>query len=488
MNEMYFKSTSVIVFSLSFIFLILALINIWPFTIDDMYITLRYARNWSYGEGLLWNINEPPVEGYSNFLFVLLGKFLLNFKVNVVVFFKFLGILGLFLTLLGQFLLSRRLVPANIALLPLLWTMLYSGEVIWSVSGLETTFYQALLIFCVYYLAKALENTSKQNINFCINVFCGFLASLARPEAPILVGIFYLIAVYYHAEYRHNILKALVLFGLLYIPYFLWRIIYFHELFPNPIYCKGNAFGYFGVLDKQYLALSWAFILLSLFAKKDKYFYWLLFPSILYLILLINSDSVSAFLNRLFLPAFVMLLPLAFSGLNNIINKISSNIFLSFALKLCSVLFIALLFIPKFTLNQYKTFAQNPVKGENLRLEVVNWLNANIKPDSRIVLADCGLIPYATEHNYIDSYCLNNKKMSHIKDKDRYLKFCDEIMSTKPEVIILTSFFKKQQKIYTPADKCLLEKLKNSDIYQLQEKFVSNDHNSQYEYEVFRLQ
>ena len=45
------------------------------FTIDDTYISLRYAKNWASGAGLLWNINSPPIEGSSNFIFVVKGLF-----------------------------------------------------------------------------------------------------------------------------------------------------------------------------------------------------------------------------------------------------------------------------------------------------------------------------------------------------------------------------------------------------------------------------
>ena len=39
---------------------------------DDAYITLRYARNFAAGQGLVYNPGEPPVEGYTNFSLTLL--------------------------------------------------------------------------------------------------------------------------------------------------------------------------------------------------------------------------------------------------------------------------------------------------------------------------------------------------------------------------------------------------------------------------------
>ena len=38
---------------------------------DDAMISMRYARNLAEGNGLLWNAGQPPVEGYTNFLWTL---------------------------------------------------------------------------------------------------------------------------------------------------------------------------------------------------------------------------------------------------------------------------------------------------------------------------------------------------------------------------------------------------------------------------------
>ncbi len=38
---------------------------------DDAMISMRYARNLADGFGLVWNPGEGPVEGYSNFLWLL---------------------------------------------------------------------------------------------------------------------------------------------------------------------------------------------------------------------------------------------------------------------------------------------------------------------------------------------------------------------------------------------------------------------------------
>jgi len=37
---------------------------------DDAMISMRYARNFVQGHGLVWNAGERPVEGYTNLLWV----------------------------------------------------------------------------------------------------------------------------------------------------------------------------------------------------------------------------------------------------------------------------------------------------------------------------------------------------------------------------------------------------------------------------------
>ena len=39
----------------------------WSTTIDDAFITYRYALNWAHGHGPVWNPGEDPVEGFTNF-------------------------------------------------------------------------------------------------------------------------------------------------------------------------------------------------------------------------------------------------------------------------------------------------------------------------------------------------------------------------------------------------------------------------------------
>ena len=66
-------------------------------TRDDSFISLRYARSLKNGFGLTWNQNGEKVEGYSNFLWIIIEFVLLYFSEDPLIFVKIIGIIfGLF--------------------------------------------------------------------------------------------------------------------------------------------------------------------------------------------------------------------------------------------------------------------------------------------------------------------------------------------------------------------------------------------------------
>ena len=219
---------------------------------------------------------------------------------------------------------------------------------------------------------------------------------------------------------------------------------------------------------------------------KDKRHFFLWLPSIIYLLMLIHADPVVAFDNRLFLPAFSLLLPLSLLGFNKLILYFlkKRGVYFSFTLFFIVFLFISY-YMPWMTLDQYRYFSEAPVAGEQLRLNVVHWLDAHAKKEDSVVLADSGLIPYFSKLNFIDSYCLNNLSMAHYPVAKRYEHFCHQILLEKPNIIILTSLIEHGQVHYTPSDFCLKKHLNSDNDYQLMKTFTNNKPDPLYRYELF---
>ena len=490
------------IFIILFIYLfILQLQAVWLFTIDDMYISLRYAKNWVAGDGLLWNINAPPVEGYSNFSFVVLGALALILNSDPVIVLKAAGVIGLFLTTVFIYLITRFWFERRESFLPCIALLLYKGQIVWAVSGFETTVYQALICGAVYFSFLGLGYRSfpysREKPHPTFFFLAGLLLSFAgmtRPEAPALMAVFSLLLYWDRPQSELKVYWKGIGFFLLpllfiFLPYFLWRWNYYGFLFPNSVYCKGfinNS----TALDKNYLKLIWPFVPFALFAcfkKHDKRYYFLWLPSVIYLLMLWGSDTVAAFDNRLFLTAFVLLLPLSFKGMSDIVLMISKKrdeVYIR-TLALISI-YMALFLIPTATLSDYRYFRNNPVKGEQVRSKILHWLNTNAKKGDSVVLADAGYIPYSSDLNYIDSFCLNNISMTQYPKSQMYEQFCQNVLNEKPQVIILASLINKGEVLYTPGDNCLKPLLDERKDYKFVRSFLSSDEDTEYRYELYK--
>lgn len=486
---------------------ILQLCAAWSFTIDDMYITLRYAKNWADGYGLLWNMGEPPVEGYSSFSFLLLARFALSMHWDPVVVLKGAGVAGLFFTCLGVYAISRTWFSIRVALIPCVWLLAYKGQILWSVSGLETAFYEALICFAVFFIFRGLGYSFYPDARFkqrpLAFIMAGLLftvAGMTRPEAPALMLLYALLLLRSRFRGSSKDWQGFLLFSttllVCFAPYFFWRWHYYGHLFPNPVYCKAINNVLMGELDKNYLRLILPFAFVAAAAwyrSTDQRYYFLALPSVLYLLLLISADPIVAFDNRLFLPAFALLLPLTIKGLATLLKPLSQDLILtksgvnaSFDLAMYFIAFVlAFFFIPIMSLQAYRHFTENPVAGEQLRTKVVAWLEHNTKNGSHVVLADCGLIPYKSSRYFIDSYCLNNAEMTTFPPGLMYQYMCENILRRKPEIVILTALLDDGKVIYTPTDECLSVKLHRSKHYCFQTSFGTGNGHSFYRYEIF---
>ena len=494
------KIAGLLLFSVLFYLFVLQILAIWSFTIDDMYISLRYAKNWADGFGLVWNIGEPPVEGYSNFSFVVLARLALSWGYDPVIVLKGAGVLGLLCTCFAVYAISRLWFSWSLAIIPCVWLLAYKGQIIWTVGGLETTVYQALIAAAVYFLYKGLGYSSypepKENyrlLSFLLSGFLLVLSGMTRPEAPAFMLLFVVLLfvsrpVPSERNYWTMVAYFCSIIVICFAPYFFWRVFYYGRLFPNPVYCKGLVNDTLFMLDKNYVRLIWPFALLAIPAiwhSKDKRHYFLWLPSVVYLILLMRADPIVAFENRLFLPAFVLLLPLSLQGLAILIPRYLGSMQNFNLFMYGSAFLIVIFFMPKMTLGDYHYFTKNPVAGEQLRKNVIGWLEDHALPHSRVVLADSGLIPYKTPYAFIDSYCLNNVDMTKQPAASMYQDFCEKIVDIKPEIIILTALIENGKTIYTPADACLAATLAQSLVYCLQTSFTFGNKDSFYRYEIF---
>ena len=119
---------------------------------DDAFISFRYARNWADGLGLRFNpAADPPVEGYSNFLWTAFCAVLELLGLDVTLWPPLVSFAcGSILLYLVFDLLRRR---CELSLLPACLATLFLGcappYLVWSTGGLETVPF-ALLMFVTF--------------------------------------------------------------------------------------------------------------------------------------------------------------------------------------------------------------------------------------------------------------------------------------------------------------------------------------------------
>lgn len=207
--------------------------------VDDAYISARFARNLSQGSGLVYNrsIGESQaperVEGYSNFLWVLILA--LGWKLGLSMRFiaQSLGVLSALGCSAFLFLWVRR--ETGNKWLALIASSLLASNIYfaaWEAGGLETPLFSLLLTGAIF--AISLEKKS------LIMVLALFLA-LTRPDGVLFfAGIAFL----QFRDFRKNpaLRRQTVLnwlwFVAPFLAYFTWRAVYYHSFLPNTFYAK----------------------------------------------------------------------------------------------------------------------------------------------------------------------------------------------------------------------------------------------------------
>jgi hypothetical protein len=217
--------------------------------VDDAGISFAYARNLAAGHGLVSQPGAVPVEGYSNFLWVLLMAPAFLLGVFHVVWTP--KILATVLTVGSFFILTqmmaRRLPHGPVAAMTALTLVaLQPSFVIWSVSGLENPLYVFLLALLADGTARLLENSGSPRRVVVLLALAAAGIVATRPEGVIylVLPLPVLAVCAWNAGRARPWLGATVLYcGVVALTVgglvgFRWW--YFADLFPNPYYAKGG--------------------------------------------------------------------------------------------------------------------------------------------------------------------------------------------------------------------------------------------------------
>jgi hypothetical protein len=462
------------------------------FLIDDAFISFRYAENLVAGYGLTFNRVGPSVEGYTNFLWIILFAGVHYLSLDPVITSKVLGCLLSLLSLgltykIGQILLvsnqeqcvnsgeqkTEGKLPASLSwtLLPPIFLAVSGPFAAWAMGGLETHLVTTLNLL-------ALQSYLTSHFLFSVVFFT--LTSLTRPDGILWWLAIFLMHLYQKLENgkqkvksnnlstTYSLLSAtyhllpLLGFGLFWI----WRWQYYGDFLPNTYYMKTGgglqqgAIGVFYVL--KYILSQGGFFPFLLFYffrwKYDTYPHRLLLAQIgFYLIFIITSGGDWMPLHRFIVPLLPILAILNTEALRGVYHKLF--LFLektglpssSLPRSILSVLIALLLIFPLI-----ETFTERPAviedsAGVQSFIAFGKWLGKQVPPQSLIAVNPVGAIPYYARLDALDMTGLTDFHIAHLRMGGLHQKYdSNYILSRKPDFIILIGQYDPKTESYKP--------------------------------------
>ncbi len=239
------KLAPVVVPSLVFL-LHAALFTNW--IVDDAGISFAYARNLATGHGLVSQPRLPPVEGYSNPLWVFLTALL--YRLHLFTIPATPKLVSWFLVLISFAILGRLATRPWAAAAALALLALNTSFVVWTTSGLENPLYVLLLCLLAYWSFDLVTATQFVPWRAARLGLLATAIAVTRPEGALYLAAFPAILLVSRAyrQYRRTapLARALLVYGAVFavcFGAFLWfRWSYFGDLLPNTYYAKGSAF------------------------------------------------------------------------------------------------------------------------------------------------------------------------------------------------------------------------------------------------------
>jgi hypothetical protein len=228
--------------------LVLLLLHAWVygFVTDDAFISFRYARNLASGHGLVFNPGFERVEGYTNFLWVVILAGLARVGARPEVTAHVLSIaatVGLWAVVAAYAFRTRPAGGAGwLALVPTLLLAATRSIAVWSTSGLETRLFELLVVAGTLRLLTETERRLEGGSPRPVAALLLALATLTRPDGLLIAAAVFGVAgatllVRGRLRLRDAIPSAAV-FLLLVGGHLLFRVSYYGAWVPNTYAAK----------------------------------------------------------------------------------------------------------------------------------------------------------------------------------------------------------------------------------------------------------
>ena len=425
---------------------------------EDAAMLMRYAQNLAGGHGIVWNIGEAPVDGATDFLFMVTSAAFIKLGLTVGQSVRGIGFASHLLTILIIYWTNRRIHNANIPFSLLSGLYLTVGTGLSYVASYFGTPFFALAAASTWALGLLVIKETKPRFWLSLAfALSGLITGLIRPEGVILACLI-LLAVIVRRGLK-NSLSIIMIFGAIFLilggAYFLWRWNYFGYPLPNPFYKKGDGglhWGSFYDSLRNTLRLCLPFAIIALLGfrsrEKTKLAVACLIPILGFasaFILISDEMNFGARFQYALLPiALMSWIPLVVNGIG--LSEGQNPLWLSQftsrerrAYYIAGIaLFASLLYYSWYQnchLTSFQYSCESPYERDG-RYEMGKLLAEYRGKGYVIATTEAGLVPYYSGWTAIDTWGLNDQFIAHngaitVEYLDRY----------KPNIIMFHDYY-----------------------------------------------
>jgi arabinofuranosyltransferase len=244
---------------------LLAHASAYRFVCDDAFISFRYARNLAEGFGLVFNPGDAPVEGYTNFLWVLLLAAGASAGIAAETLAPLLSLAAsaALAWIVARFACGETLAtnPEGrwvAALVPPLLLAATRSVAVWSASGLETRLFELLVVSGLLRLrCEVRSERAAQPVSALLFA----AACWTRPDGALIAGACFAAGFALAPRGARNaVLAAALLCATGVVAQLGFRFAYYGEWLPNTFYAKvgGRLWPSMGLAYAEAFALEYA--------------------------------------------------------------------------------------------------------------------------------------------------------------------------------------------------------------------------------------
>lgn len=424
--------------------LVLFAVLVWllrAFVTDDAFISLRYARNLAEGHGPVWNPGGPPVEGYSNPLFVFAEAVVFRLGLDAVAAVRLGGVLSGLGLVAVCFWMGRRVLGDRAAGSAAVLVAASPALAYWAVGGLET------LPMALVVTAATLELARPDGGS---PVRAGILLALLpwiRPEGLAVAGAIVFcseVGGLFDQQRRPRTIRRLLWLALLplasQIGLQALRLAWFGHHLPNSVIYKAGT-GQLGRVTLKFLReiapmIVPAAVGLVLLPGRLRL---IAVPAVVYLAASLTFlDSVNTY-SRLLLPTYPLWALLAATALSRYRTADRDRRGWLAAVTGTAVLAGLMLVVVVPTVPQAKANGERYAGCKHVaRRDGGHWLNERLEPGQTYAVGDAGVLPFYAGGPALDLFGLNEPVLQETGSQTA-TEQAERVLSAAPDFLVLAS-------------------------------------------------